>query len=94
VKLVESASRFSVKCESAFPPFATNVATLPEHADVGVCAIVITEGKGLTVKITVPAVAAQPFASVPEIVYVVVMFGLAETEAVFVADKPVEGDHE
>jgi len=52
---------------------------------------IVAVGTGLTVTVAVDEF-IQLFASVPEIVYTVVLVGLAFTLLPVVADKPVDGD--
>lgn len=69
-------------------PLAVSVVEPPEHIVAG-AADVVTVGVVFTVIVTV-AISLQPLV-VPVTVYVVVEAGLAVTDAVFVALKPVEG---
>jgi hypothetical protein len=73
------------------PAFALKVTEAPVQIVVAL-AVIVALGAFTTVTVTW-SVFTQPFASVPVTVYVVVAVGLAVTAAVFVALKPVDGDH-
>jgi hypothetical protein len=76
--------------EYVLPPVAFNVTELPAHMDVLLPALIV--GSGFTVTVTV-AVLEQPPVAVPVTVYVVVAVGEATGLAMFVAERPVDGDH-
>lgn len=63
---------------------------LPPVQIAGPDGLTATVGFGFTVTVTV-AVLLQPAAFVPVTVYVVVLVGLAVTEAPLVDDRPVDG---
>jgi len=73
------------------PAFALKVTDEPVQIVVAL-AVIVALGALTTVTVTW-SVFTHPFASVPVTVYVVVAVGFAVTAAVFVALKPVEGDH-
>ena len=70
------------------PPVAVKVALLPLHIGEGVGAVIV--GSGFTAIATV-VVFTQPLPSVPVMVYVELIVGLAVTDEPVVALKPVEG---
>ena len=72
------------------PPVAVKVELLPLHIGEGVGAVIV--GGGFTVTDTV-VVFTQPLPSVPVMVYVELIVGLAVTVEPVVALKPVDGVH-
>ena len=80
--------------EYVFAPEAVNVALAAEHIVAVGAGVIVKDGSGLTVNVTVAGIKlVHEFEFVPVTLYTVVVVGLAVGLAMFAFDKEVDGVH-